>query len=261
MKIKVISAVMLVLAVVMIASNATAMAAGKQPKCVRAPCYPTVPPTTSPLDPYAAGNVGVDVSWPNCQQTPPTNSRFGIVGITYGLPYSENPCLAQEAARFPDSNRTFYINTAWNDKSPYLNAQSPVACAGDANCLAYNYGWNNAQQALGSLGNNSINRPTWVWLDVETENTWNADTQQNRSSIQGAHDALQTSNIQSGVYSTTYQWGQITGGWLNGWPAWGATVENSAAAAATYCWNSGFTGSGFELIQFVKGGFDQDYAC
>jgi hypothetical protein len=261
MKIKAILASMLVLTVVMIAGNATALAAGKPVKCVRAPCYPSVPPTTNPLDPYASGSVGIDVSWPNCQQTPPTSAQFGIVGITYGLPYSENPCLAQEAARFPDSNRTFYINTAWNDQSPYLNDRSPVVCAGDVNCVAYNYGWNNAVNAIISLSNKGISTPKWIWLDVETENTWNQNTEQNRSSIQGAFDALKANNIQSGVYSTTYQWGQITGGWLNGWPAWGATVENSAAAAATYCRNSGFTGNGFELIQFVKGGFDQDYAC
>lgn len=229
--------------------------------CVRAPCYPSIPVIENPVDFYASGTIGVDMSWPNCQQSPPAGTQFGIVGVNYGLPYSENPCLAREIALFPESSRTYYINTAWYDQSPYLDDRSPVICAGDINCVAYNYGWNNVTRSLQSLESKGVAYPKMIWLDVETENTWNANTEQNRSSIQGAYDALQSAGIQSGVYSTTYQWGVITGGWQNEWKAWGATVENNAAAAATYCQNAGFTNAGFEMIQYIKDGLDHNYAC
>src|SRR5215831_18148262 len=99
----------------------------------------------SPL--YPTGTTGYDVSWPNCSASAPRNPSFGIVGVSDGTGYSQNPCLAQEAAWFPSVN--LYVNTGWYDQSVHINASSPKQCAsGDSNCLAYNYGYNAGLDAV-----------------------------------------------------------------------------------------------------------------
>jgi hypothetical protein len=214
------------------------------------------PATTSP---YTSGSTGYDVSWPNCAAKPPAHPSFGIVGVSDGTGYSQNPCLTQEAAWFP--SLSLYVNTGWNDQSPYINPNSPKVCVtGDSNCLAYNYGYNAGVYALNYANSQNIHTSVW-WLDVETGNTWNADTTQNRNSLQGEYDALVANGVSTvGVYSTTYQWDTVTGTWLNNWPNWGATTVRTASKAATFCSGHQFTGGPTYLIQFT-GALDQDYAC
>jgi hypothetical protein len=214
----------------------------------------------SPL--YPTGTTGYDVSWPNCSATAPRNPQFGIVGVSDGTGYSQNPCLVQEAAWFPSIN--LYVNTGWNDQSVYLNPNSPRVCAaGDQNCLAYNYGYNAGLYALTYANSQNVHASAW-WLDVETSNTWNSDVTQNQNSLQGEHDALVANGVTTvGVYSTTAQWTSVTGAWSNNWPSWGATTWTTAKQALTYCTGHQFTGGPSYFMQFKpKGqGFDQDVAC
>ena len=207
---------------------------------------------------YVSGTIGFDVSYPNCSAKI-TKSAFGIVGVTRGLFYSYNGCLTSEAAHF--SNLSLYMNTGWYAQSSRINPSAPRQClAGDNNCLAYNYGYNAAQDALNYATAQGVKSSSW-WLDVETANSWSADTNQNRSSLQGSYDALKNSGIPTvGTYSTTAQWQSITGNWLNGWPNWGASTWSTARQAATYCSGHQFTGGPTYLIQY-KGKLDQDYAC
>ena len=207
---------------------------------------------------YVSGTNGVDVSYPNCSARL-SKAAFGIVGVTGGLLYSHNNCLAAEAASF--SNSSLYMNTGWYDQSSHLNSSSPLQCAGgDNNCLAYNYGYNAALDAINYANSQGAHSSTW-WLDVETSNSWNSDANQNRSSLQGSYDALKNSGaVTIGAYSTTAQWQSITGGWLNGWPNWGASTWSTARQAATYCSGHQFTGGTTYLIQY-RGKLDQDYAC
>lgn len=208
---------------------------------------------------YTSGTVGNDVSWPNCSAKLPTGAAFGIVGVTNGLGYSTNPCLAKEASHF--NNLSLYVNTGWYSGSSHVNATSPRVCAtGDNNCLAYNYGYNAGLYAYSAATSAGVNSSMW-WLDVETDNTWSNDTVQNQNSLQGETDALRASGVTTvGVYSTTAQWQSITNSWQNGLPNWGATTWTTAKQAAKYCSGHDFTGGGTWLIQF-KGKLDQDYAC
>jgi hypothetical protein len=210
---------------------------------------------------YVAGSVGVDISWPNCS-TRISNVDFGIVGVNNGTVYSTNPCLAQEAAHF--SNLSLYVNTGWNNKSTFINPTSPKLCAAnDQNCLAYNYGYNAGIQAFNAASSAGVHSPTW-WLDVETINTWNSDTTQNRNSLQGQYDALIANGITTvGVYSTTAQWQTLTNSWKNNWPSWGATTWNTAAQAKTYCTGHEFTGGPSWLMQYIpkKSKIDYNVAC
>jgi hypothetical protein len=207
---------------------------------------------------YQTGTTGVDVSYPNCRASIPKSS-FGIVGVTSGLFYSHNSCLKSESGHF--SNLSLYVNTGWYSQSSHNNAVSPRLCAaGDNNCLAYNYGYNAALDAIEYANGLGVRSTTW-WLDVETANSWSGDVIQNQNSLQGSRDALANSGANTvGVYSTTAQWQSITGSWQNGWPNWGASTWTTAKQAAKYCSGHQFNGGITYLIQY-KGRLDQDYAC
>jgi hypothetical protein len=211
--------------------------------------------------PYASGTVGTDVSWPNCSSSVP-KTFFGIVGVTGGKGFSPNTCFKSEAAKFIAP--TLYTNTGYPGQSYGLKYQNaPQACnASDLNCLAYNYGYNAGQYAAGYAQSQGVTSTTW-WLDVETMNTWTKDTAQNQSSLQGETAALNDAGVTTvGVYSTTAQWGTITGGWQNGVPSWGATTWTTAKQASAYCTGHQFTGGPSYLMQFLpKHSLDQNYAC
>lgn len=210
---------------------------------------------------YPTGSVGVDVSYPNCSTKIPAAS-FGIVGVNGGRVYNYNPCLAAQAKSFKDLS--LYINTGLNastDSPYYVAAQQ--GCNGDALCAAYNYGYSAAIDSVNYATSQGVSSVKW-WLDVEIENTWNSDVQQNRQSIQGAYDALTSRGAQLvGAYSTTAQWGTITGSWKNNWPSWGASTWTTASQAKKYCTGHQFTGGQTLLIQFAdrKTKVSQNVAC
>jgi len=210
---------------------------------------------------YTTGTVGVDVSYPNCK-SPVTKAAFGIVGVNGGKPFLPNNCLAAQAAKF--KNLSLYVNTAYPGQNYGLNYQNyPRQClALELNCLAYNYGYNGAMYAYNYAINQGVTSETW-WLDVETMNSWTGDFEQNKQSLQGQIDYLKTQQKipTVGIYSTTYQWGIITGGWQNNLPSWGATTWATAKQAMTYCKGHEFTGGPSYLMQFQSKSVDQDVAC
>ncbi|HET9098297.1 MAG TPA: hypothetical protein VFN51_01640 [Candidatus Saccharimonadales bacterium] len=222
--------------------------------------------------PYPSGQIGVDVSWPNCSAKISAGEPFGVVGVSYGLAYSAvNPCLAAEAHHF--TNLSLYANTGLNvtnstTDSPYWDT-ALLQCNGDTTCAAYHYGYNAGVQIANQSVAAGVSSNNW-WLDVETGNTWQADTSLNDQSLQGEYDGLHKvlPNINIGAYSTDYQWGKIAGNWKpvdtttnTPWAVWYATGVHRASQAAPYCAPSySFTGGTIELVQF-KGRIDQDYAC
>jgi hypothetical protein len=214
--------------------------------------------------PYQRGSTGVDVSYPNCTASIPAVS-FGIVGTEAGLGFSQNLCMASEAAHF--GNLSLYANSGYPG-SGSANAQkymsSPKVCnSNDLNCIAYNYGYNQGLFAYNYAASLHVYAATW-WLDVETMTTWISDVVQNQQSLQGERDALVASGATTvGAYSTTAQWNSITGTWHNGWPSWGATTWTSASQAQKYCTGHEFTGGPSLLMQFKskKSAIDQDVAC
>ena len=63
---------------------------------------------------YDAEATGYDVSFPQCGRSLPRDGSFGIVGVTNGLPWSANPCLATQYkwADSKSSAPSLYMNTA-----------------------------------------------------------------------------------------------------------------------------------------------------
>ena len=260
-----------------------------------------VVPASTAFASYPGGSVGHDVSYPQCSPTGASTTSvgslggaFGIVGVNNGLPWSGNPCLGAEYAWASGRANApaLYVNTAnpaptsshyW----PTSGSRDPALCTNaasttDAGC-AYDYGWHAAADALTvqAAGLSDATTRTW-WLDVETANSWNGNGTSNAADLQGAVDYLRSHGVASvGLYSTSYQWTTITGGYssstaagyASAWapeftaqfpmtsaPVWIAGA-GTAASAATAC-GTGFSGGQTQLAQYNDGsGYDADLAC
>lgn len=218
--------------------------------------------------------VGYDVSYPQCGGQLPANPAFGIVGVSDGLAYGQNPCLAQQyawALAAPKAPPAFYMNTGnpstLATRVNWYAQNGPEQCdtVNEAGC-AYNYGYHAARNAFEHATSQSsasaATTAAW-WLDVETANSWSTDQSLNVRDIQGSIDYLR--NIAGvslvGIYSTGYQWGQITGGANLGptIPNWVAGALNAKRAPAL-C-SSSFSGGKVQLVQYPSGGFDANYTC
>ena len=222
-----------------------------------------------------------DVSYPQCGSSLPGGGSTGIVGVTDGLPWSTNPCLASEyrwAAARPQPAQV-YMNAANPETaSSYWSTRAgtgPATCASltspsDLGC-AYNYGWNSAADALGraraAVGTVTAATHAW-WLDVETGNSWNGSTAANSQDLQGSVDYLRGAGVPGvGFYSTSYQWGVITGGWqapggTSGAPSDWVAGARGATQATSWCSPSyAFSGGAVRLVQYPSGAFDGDHIC
>jgi hypothetical protein len=226
----------------------------------------------------AATAPGYDISWPQCGSPYPVNPAFGIVGVNRGIVFSPNPCLGSEVAWAGATSAALYANTG--NPGPALSTHWPTGQASPQVCLAatpdtaacaYDYGYNaaadsyaDAVSAFMALGLPSSPAGNPWWLDVETSNSWRTDVTLNVAALSGAVDYLASVvHVASlGFYSTSYQWGVITGGAsvFGAYSSWVAGGANAAGAKAN-CAGPGFTGGGVTLAQYPSGGFDADLRC
>jgi hypothetical protein len=221
---------------------------------------------------------GYDISWPQCGAAYPANPTFGIVGVNKGIVFSPNPCLASEVTWAGGSKTQLYANTG--NPGPALSTHwpkgqtSPRFCdpanADTADC-AFDYGYNaaadsyaDAVAAFRSLGLATSPAATTWWLDVETSNSWRSTTSLNVAALQGevAYFTTVAHVTRLGIYSTSYQWGVITGGStaFGAYTSWIAGVGN-LNNAQSHCTGTGFTGGGIALAQYAFSGFDADLVC
>jgi hypothetical protein len=256
---------------------------------------PPKPPATPEL-------VGYDISYPQCGKKLPTDYYFGIVGVNGGLTNSPNPCLADQLVW---ANRAkvgstqprvqLYANTAnpgevisqistW-PTSPYdLNGNLPENPYGDT-CAGQNdracswlYGWNRSIYTEGvfktAATSKNLDSETshyvW-WLDVETMNTWQSGSNEalirNTASVEGLAKYYQSKGATVGLYSTGYQWAEITGNnvgadsnlrGLANWRPSGASLSNAVAN----CNVAPLTTGGFiSLTQYVQKNLDKNHSC
>ncbi len=221
---------------------------------------------------------GYDISWPQCGGAYPADPSFGIVGVNKGIVFSPNPCLASQVTWAGGTSAGLYANTG--NPGPAISSHwptgqtSPRVCSAtnlDTAECAYDYGYNaaansyaDAAAAFSDLGLSGSPAGSPWWLDVETSNSWRSDVTLNVAALSGAVDYLgNVVHVASlGFYSTSYQWGVITGGTsaFSAHPSWVAGA-NDAADANANCADPGFTGGGVALAQYVTGGFDADLDC
>ena len=222
-----------------------------------------------------------DISWPNCSFVVPQELRkFGIIGVTGGHPFSNNPCLKDEAEQFDSID--FYINTAYPGFEAVRNIQdAPQHCeANDANCFAFNSGFVNSQGAFNyadSLGLVKADQ-TW-WHDVEVANSWEGSTDEHQNVLMGSVAGIRAAmaqkfsipplSVKNGFYSTPYMWKKITGDWRNDMPNWVATIEDDVEGLKSRCQDSNFTATGkpgggaTHMVQHVSPQYkiDNNYIC
>jgi GH25 family lysozyme M1 (1,4-beta-N-acetylmuramidase) len=114
------------------------------------------------------------------------------------------------------------------------------------------------------------------WLDIETMNSWRTlddgvsrhAQQSDVASVAGEIGALQSIGVESvGIYSTRFQWNEITGGHgvtqgrFAGVPVWLAGY-GSKADAIDGCTDTSFTGGPVRMTQYLgSDGFDADVVC
>lgn len=223
---------------------------------------------------------GYDISYPQCGSAYPSKPLFGIVGVNRGIVYSANPCLASEITWAGGTATQLYANTG--NPGPLVShhwptgQQTPRVCdlanPDTADC-AYDYGWNaafdsyaDAAAAWASLALAGTPAQAPWWLDVETSNSWRTDVSLNVAALHGAVDALLANGVAAsrlGFYSTTVQWGEITGPTteFSGYPSWGAGSPNEKVAKSHCLSTPGFTGGRLALVQYPYSGFDADLVC
>ena len=182
---------------------------------------------------------------------------------------------------WPTSGSTPYgacttTNVATSTGVATLGANSP-ACA-------WEYGFQRANRDVAWLASaadavNTMAPPVSVpreagsypwWLDVETGNTWQSGSSgqsMNVAVLQGMVAALQQAGASRiGVYSTSLQWNQITGGTVSAsdslyqLPTWIPGARNESSARAN-CGLTSFTGGAVVMTQWFGRPFDGDYAC
>jgi hypothetical protein len=175
------------------------------------------------------------------------------------------------AADGTDSNTPFTGSTQVTVPVPSYGACS---ASNDAGC-SYVYGWAKAYEDYNHRGVPSPASFRW-WLDVETTNSWETPGTtyptaytSNIADLRGMLDYFTSRGAAVGIYSTAYQWSQITGGTaqLGGADPF-AAVPNwvagaSSSTASKYCASSyAFTyNSEVALTQYISGRFDYDHSC
>lgn len=246
--------------------------------------------------------VGYDVSYPQCGKRLPTDYYFAIVGVNGGNAATTNSCLsgqlvwANQAKTGSNQPRVqLYVNTAnpgevidqittWpssnTDKTGFTTNNPYGTCTGsNDDACSWQYGWNRSVEAYldrfvpaaKTAGiDQAISAYTW-WLDVETMNTWQAGSTEalarNTAAIEGFASYYQTHGAKVGLYSTAFQWSEITGNTvssssnLNGLPNWrpsGASLSNAKAN----CSVAPLTTGGFiSLTQYVVKNLDHNHSC
>ena len=225
------------------------------------------------FDPYASGALGYDFSYPQCGAAAPQAS-FGIVGVNGGFPFTYyNSCLAAEyAAAGKTGNAALYINTGYDPSYTAIDGRHTTqACANTSQSItgtpaqqaAWAVGCSEAQRDIAYASGQSATSPTAWWLDVETANSWSSsDLSLNRYAIQGIVATMRkVTTVPIGVYSTSYQWGVITGGYQAPVDAnWVASGHTTLRRAKRDCTASGFTGAKVWLVQYIST-YDRDYVC
>ena len=213
------------------------------------------------LGPYASGSTGYDISWPQCGGPYPGSHQVGIVGVNDGHAFSTNSCLGDEVAWAGPAHSLYMNVNSPNGSSNSEGASGPAGtCSSGSDCWAYNYGYNAAVSSVAAAISAGAVAQQW-WLDVETGNYWSGNTDANTNVIEGAVAALRHAGLSVGVYSTPYQWGEITGAAQLGVPVWVATGVALADPSSWCTRDHAFNGGSVWMVQYGLNGFDADYAC
>jgi hypothetical protein len=216
----------------------------------------------------AATLYGYDVSWPQCPPPdgyglpmPPSSAQFVVIGLTDGLPFTTNPCLATQRQWATSRSKTAYAYTmAAYPNSTELNTYGSAGPWSDSMLTGRlaNVGYAQAQYAMSTLRSLSW-RPAMVWVDVEHRTAqgrpWAGDgaagVARNRWVVLGLLRGLHEAGYAYGIYASAGPWAEIVGAWrLPGVPTWVTAGPRGSAAAAAMCSATSFSGGRPMLAQW-----------
>jgi hypothetical protein len=229
---------------------------------------------------------GIDVSWPQCGKTLPKQPAFAIVGVNNGLANNTNPCFASQLAWAQTAKSpavtaqprvALYVNTGnpglagswWHKSNTYngVNVSNPYgSCAtGSFKACSYIYGWAKASDDARRRGVSNPQSYLW-WLDVETENSWQADKAANRAVLEGMTAYFKKIGARVGIYSTGWQWAQIVGTVPSSSPlavlrSWLAGASSLTGAKANCALPALTPGGRVALTQYISNGLDYNVSC
>lgn len=227
----------------------------------------------------AATLSGHDISWPQCPAAaggfglplPPTSSQFVVLGLTKGLPFTENPCLGSQLTwvRTNSKPAQAYTMAAFPTASQLVSygSKGPWSAATRAGQLS-NVGYSQASFAVATMARNSF-RPGMVWIDVEPRpaQPWPTATaaaqRENRFVIEGVMRGLKAAGFSYGLYSFTSGWASITASWhLPGVPVWATAGRlDYPTEAQDRCVQPSFSGGRVYLSQWYDDVRDYDITC
>ena len=233
----------------------------------------SAPPAT------AAPRFGHDISWPQCPAAvggfglplPPPSTEFVVVGLTKGLPFTKNPCLAAQVAWVKDHARPAHAYTiaAFPTASQLrtYGVSGPWSSSTRAGQLS-NVGHAEAGYAVDSLVAAGFVAPV-VWIDVEPRaaQPWPVATAQqrleNRYVLEGLMRGLRDRGLAYGLYSFTAGWEAITGSWrVPGVPVWATAGRlDYPTEALDRCTQPSFSGGRVLLSQWYDDVRDYDRTC
>ena len=227
----------------------------------------------------AAPMFGHDISWPQCPVAvggfglplPPTSTEFVVVGLTKGLPFTQNPCLADQVAWVTGNAKPSHAYTiaAFPTASQLTTyrASGPWSSTTRAGQLS-NVGYAEAGFAVDSLGAAGFAPPV-VWIDVEPRaaQPWPVATAQqrldNRYVLEGLMRGLRDHGLAYGLYSYAAGWESITGSWrVPGVPVWATAGRlDYPTEALDRCTQPSFSGGRVYLSQWYDDTRDFDRTC
>jgi uncharacterized protein YjdB len=224
--------------------------------------------------PARAVEYGYDVSWPQCPGSlpmPPTDTSFIIVGLTDGLAFTRNPCLAWQVQWVRDNGvradayaMATYPTTAqyetYGDDGPW-----PTATRADR---LRNVGYAEGRAAVASLASVGW-RPPKIWVDVEPrpKQPWPTATVsqrlENRYVITGLMRAIADGGYKYGIYSYASGWQEITASWqlptVSVWSPAGRL--DFPSEASDLCVKPSFSSGPVHLAQWTDGTYDYNMTC
>jgi hypothetical protein len=234
----------------------------------------------TPVQPAAADTLyGHDISWPQCPESqggyglpmPPRTTQFVIVGLTRGLPFTRNPCLADQVRWVTERGKPAHAYTMAGFPTRAQvrrhGDDGPWSATTRAGRLS-NVGYAEASYAVRTLRAVGFTAPV-VWIDVEPRpaQPWPSDTAKerrtNRYVIEGLMRGLRDAGLSYGLYSYTVGWQEITGSWrLPGVPVWATAGRlDYPEEALDRCRQPSFSGGRVYLSQWYNDRRDFDLTC
>ncbi|MBB1511512.1 VCBS repeat-containing protein [Tessaracoccus sp. MC1627] len=226
----------------------------------------------------AADLLGHDVSWPQCPSPdgyglpmPPDSTQFVIVGLTKGLAFTRNPCLANQVQWVTSRSRPAHAYgmatyptaaqlTEYGSAGPWRST-TPAA-------RLSNVGYAQAKDSVAYLAQVGW-RPQVVWIDVEPRpaQPWPSGTAGrralNRAVVEGFMRGLAESGYGYGLYSYTNGWSEIVGDWkLPNVPVWATAGRlDYANEAIDRCSQASFSGGRVLISQWYDDTRDYNRTC